>query len=71
MYAQVKRAGTIAVRQSKSFVVAVAVIGVWFALFAGVITSISQPNPIHASIEKVLSTPNSAGPSPALVAARR
>jgi hypothetical protein len=71
MYAQVKRARTFAVQHSKSFLIAATVIVVWYALFAGAMASISNPNPINESLEKVLAKPKPVKPSPALVAARK
>ena len=69
MNAHMEKAGN-AIRQAKFFVVPALVIGGWLALFASVATAMSNPFPLQASIEKVLSTRSPAEPAADLVARR-
>jgi hypothetical protein len=69
MNAQMKKTGS-AVRQSKFLVVPAVIIGGWLALFGSVVTAISRPLPLQASIEKVLGPGPAAEPTSALVARR-
>jgi len=59
-----------AVRQAKSFVVPVLIIGGWLAVFGSVVAAMSNPLPLRASIEKVLKTPSAEEPATDLLAQR-
>jgi len=54
MYGQLKQAGASVVRQSRFYLVPAAVIAGWLIVVAGVAAQLSQPVPLQASIERVL-----------------
>jgi hypothetical protein len=68
MFGQMKQAGANAIQQSKLFLVPALVVGGWLMLFTSVVTSMSQPTSLGASIEKVLSHPGPVQPATNLVA---
>jgi len=59
-----------AVRQAKVYLFPALIIGGWLALFGSVVAAMSNPVPLQASIEKVLSTKSPAEPAADLVAER-
>ena len=63
------RAGRM-IREAKFLVVPALIIGGWLAVFGSVVTAMSNPFPLQASIEKVLSTRSAAEPAADLLAER-
>ena len=58
------------VRQAKFLVFPALLIGGWLTVFGSVVTAMSHPQPLRASIEQVLSTPSTAQPTSHRVAHR-
>ena len=69
MNAQLSGAGR-AIRQAKVYLVPALIIGGWLALFGSVVTAMSNPFPLQASIEKVLQTKGAAEPAADVLAQR-
>jgi hypothetical protein len=68
MYGRMKQAGANAIQQWKLSVVPALVVGGWLMLFTSVVTPMSQPTSLAASIDKVLSHPEPVQPATNLVA---
>ena len=69
MSAQMNSAAS-AVREAKLLVFPALIIGGWLTVFGGVVATMSQPQPLQASIEQVLSAHSAAEPTSDLVAHR-